>query len=180
MPITRSKDLRTLQLFVDYLNVLLNQTVTDSRLTIIKSERRPSFIVARFQKQRILPLQLTPQRWLHFRLSASVRPDGKIIIEEAIWCYSLSDDPDGEEWIFRYDYRLNPQDIYPCAHMHINAGDLDKLHFPTSRVSIEQIVAHLITEHGVEPKCQNWLDVLRTSHKGFVERRSDLGDAPFP
>jgi len=177
---TTSKDRKALQLFVDYLNEVLNQTVTHSRLTIIKSERRPYFVVARFQEQKILPLQLTPHGWLHFRLLAFVRPDNKIIVEETVWRYSPSSDPDKEEWIFRYDYRLNPQDDYPCAHIHVNASGLDKFHFPTSRVSIEQIVAHLITEHGVKPKCTNWFDLLRASHEGFVERRSDLEAAPFP
>jgi hypothetical protein len=176
---TRNKNQRILQAFVDYLNGILNQTVTDSRLSVIRINP-PYFAVTRLQGKEIRPLELAPKGWLHFRLIAIVRPDDRIIVEEATWSYSLSPNPDEEQWIFRYDYRLNPQDNYPCAHIHINAGNLKELHFPTSRVSIEQIVAHLITEHGIKPRCENWLDLLKTSHEGFVERRTDLEASPFP
>jgi hypothetical protein len=175
----KSKDRVILQGFVDYLNEVLNKTVTTSRLTVI-TYNPPQFVVARLQGRAIRPLELTPRGWLHFRLIATVRPDGKIIVEAAILSYSLSPNPDDEKWIFRYDYRLNPQDNYPCAHLHINAGSLKEVHFPTSRVSIEQIVAHLITEHGVEPRCTNWLALLKVSHEDFVARRTDLEASPFP
>ena len=176
---TRSKDLIILQGFVDYLNEVLNQTVTTSRLSVIRGNP-PYFVVARLQDKRIRPLELAPKGWLHFRLIAMVRPDKRIIVEDAVLSYSLSFNPDDEKWVFRYDYRLNPQDDYPCAHLHLNAGELKELHFPTSRVSIEQIIAHLITEHGIKPKREDWFDLLKASHEGFVERRTDLEASPFP
>lgn len=176
---TRSKDRKILQAFVDYLNEVLNQTVTASRLSVIRTNS-PYFVVTRLQDKIIRPLELAPKGWLHFLLMAMVRPDNRIIVEEAVWRYSLSPIPDEEQWIFRYDYRLNPQDNYPCAHLHINAGHLKEYHFPTARVSIEQIVAHLITEHGIKPRCENWFDLLKASHEGFVERRTDLEASPFP
>lgn len=179
MAIKRDKEQRALQDFVDYLNHILNKTVTDSRLSVIKSSD-PHFVVARFQDKAILPIELTPKGWLSFRLMAMVRPDGRIVIEEAVFSYSLSSNPDDEQWIFRYDYRLIPQDQYPCAHVHVNTPKFKDFHFPTSRVSIEQIVAHLIIEHGVTPKCENWLEILKESHEGFVQRRTDLEGSPFP
>jgi hypothetical protein len=175
----KTKDRAFLQGFVDYLNEVLNKTVTTSRLSVI-THTPPQFVVARLQDRAICPLELTPKGWLHFRLMATVQPNGKIIVEEAVWVYSLSPQPEEGKWVFRYDYRLSPQDNYPCAHIHINAGQFKGVHFPTSRVSIEQIVAHLIIEHGIKPKCENWFDILKTSHEGFVSLRTDLEASPFP
>lgn len=85
---------------------------------------------------------------------------------------------DEHEWLFRYEYSLNPDENTPHAHVHINAKkgerELKRTHFPTgSRLSIEQVIAHLIMEYGIEPQCDNWLEVLTTSHLGFLEIRND-------
>jgi hypothetical protein len=129
------------------------------------------------QDNEILPLELKPQGWLHFRQIVTLQ-DSKVIVEDGRYTYSLSSNPDDEnQWIFRYEYRLNPQDEYPHSHLHLNAyrdgKPLRRIHFPTARVSIEQIIAHLIMEHGIQPKCANWFDILAESHRGFVERRTD-------
>ncbi len=114
---------------------------------------------------------------MHFHQLVSVR-SGRVIVEDSGYRYSLSLNPDDEEqWIFRYEYCLNPEENIPHAHLHINAtrGNeaLRHIHFPTSRLSIEQIIAHLIFEHGVQPKRPDWLDFLTESHRGFTKRRTD-------
>jgi len=99
-------------------------------------------------------------------------------VEECRYIYSLSADPDNEEeWIFRYEYCLKPERGVPSAHLHFNGTHNDKpmrqIHFPTGRISIEQIIAHLIIEHGIIPKIPTWFDLLAESHKGFIKRRTD-------
>jgi len=142
----------------------------------VKAEK-PFSIITRYQNKQILPLKLKPKGWLHFHQLVSVQ-SGKVIVEDCAYRYSLSHAPrDEQQWIFRYDYRLNPEDKYPHAHLHLNAnrGDdsLRHLHFPTGRVSIEQVIAHLIIEHGVKPKREDWFEFLAKSHYGFAKRRTD-------
>jgi hypothetical protein len=130
-----------------------------------------------FQDGAILPLRLKPQGFLHFHQLVSVR-SGRVIVEDSGYRYSLSENPDDEDqWIFRYEYSLSPEENVPHAHLHVNAKRDDKplrhIHFPTGRLSIEQIIAHLICEHGIESKRADWLNFLANSHRGFLNRRTD-------
>lgn len=177
-----NKEIRVLQAYVDYLNGILNQTITDSRLVIIT--RADCLIISRYQDDNFLPLELTSSGYLHFRQLACVKA-GKVIVEDCRYIYSLSADLDNEQdWIFRYEYCLKPEPNVPCAHIHINGTfqnqPIRQIHFPTGRVSLEQIIAHLITEHRVIPKTSGWFKLLKESHKGFTERRSDLAAPLFP
>ena len=52
---------------------------------------------------------------------------------------------------------MNPDPGQPHAHLHVNAvhkhntTPLERLHLPSGRVSLEQFLAHLLLEQGVEP-----------------------------
>lgn len=176
----RSGDFTILQEYVNYLNGIFNQTITDSRLVVLKGTR----LIICCYKDGFLPLKLTPQGFLHFRQLARVQSN-IVIIDDFRYIYSTSSDPDDEEqWVFRYEYSLHPEQNVPHAHVHVNASkgnhSLRKIHFPTGRVSIEQIIAHLILEHGVESKVSDWFKLLKNSHRGFMERRKDVGSSMFP
>jgi hypothetical protein len=171
------------QVYIDYLNTLLNQIVTDSRLKVIHSSE-PTSVVACYQKQSIIPLKLKSKGWLHFRQQACIE-HGKVKVKSCRYQYSTSKDPDDEDaWIFRYDYSLTPDHHVPHAHLHVNAYMNEKtikhIHFPTSRLSIEQVIAHLIIEHNVKPKKQDWFSQLAASHKGFINQRTDKSADLFP
>jgi len=158
------------------LNGVFNQTITDSRLVVVKTQRSTSLVTC-FQDNRFLPLKLKPRGWLHFQQAASVQ-SGKVIVDDCRYCYSLSSDPDDEQkWLFRYEYLLNPDENVPHAHLHVNAKrgnqHLKHIHFPTGRVSIEQIIAHLICEYGIQSERADWFDYLAESHKRFTELRTD-------
>lgn len=160
----------------------MNKTITVSRLSIITHNDR--LVISRYQDYNILPLELKPSSYLHFRQLAFVH-SGKVIVEQCRYKYSLSDNPDNEQdWVFRYDYCLYPKKDVPHAHMHFNGtfreGSMRHIHFPTGRISVEQIIAHLITEYGVRSKIADWLEVLAESHRGFIERRTDLKSSLFP
>lgn len=170
-----SRDFGVLQAYVDYLNSIFNQTITDSRLTLLGHTNR--LRICRYQDERILPIELRPHGYLHFNQWAYVR-DGKVIVEDCRYVYSTSADPDSDqEWIFRYEYCLEPEENVPYAHVHLNAicnnRPMQHIHFPIGRVSIEQIIAHLILEHGVTPRTPDWFGILEESHRGFVRRRTD-------
>lgn len=171
------------QSYVDCLNTLLNQIITDNRLKVINSTK-PTSIVACYQNGSIAPLKLKSKGWLHFSQQTCIR-NSKVVVESSRYVYSKSKDPDKEDaWIFRYEYSLTPEPRVPHAHLHINAdrnGETVKhIHFPTGRLSIEQIIAHLICDHKVKPKKRDWFKQLAGSHKGFIARRTDNTASLFP
>jgi hypothetical protein len=170
-----------LQKYADYLNGVFNKTITDSRLIVW--QRNSHLYITRYQDEW-LPLELKPKGYLHFWQRAIVMPNGKVKVEECRYIYSLSKNPDDEkQWIFRYEYSLNPDKHVPHAHLHLNAyrgnRPLRHIHFPTARISVEQIIAHLIIEHGTKTK-RGWFKLLADSHKGWIDRRTDIGLYLFP
>lgn len=121
---------------------------------------------------------------MHFRQGVNVE-SGTVVVQDCIYRYSLSDNPDDEDqWVFRYEYSLAFPPHVPRSHLHINAArnsqQLRHIHFPTGRVSLEQVICLLITEYDVAPRIHDWFDVLADSHFGFTARRTDLQSPGFP
>lgn len=137
---------------------------------------------------------LQPKGFLFFSQNTSIR-SSRVIVENAIYKYSESDDDaDETKWIFRYEYSRIGQPNKPHSHFHINAAhhhlknvDYRHFHFPTSRLSIEQILAHLLQEHGVQPRNTDVMaavKILAASHKKWLALRTDSKKVtqatPFP
>lgn len=87
-------------------------------------------------------------------------------------------DRDGKDWIFRYDYLRYSPNPHPAAHLQIRGKllrtgtrNIERIHFPTSRVSLEAIIRLLVQEFGV--KCNEdsgvWRPVLAESERLFFE-----------
>lgn len=174
-------NINALRKYADYLNGIFNRTITDSRLCVF--QRGNELYVTRHQNG-FLPLELKPHSYLHFWQRARIQPNNKVNVLECRYIYSMSDNPDDQaNWVFRYEYSLRPKGNEPHAHIHINAGrggcDLSHIHFPTARLSVEQIIAHLIIEHKVKAK-KGWQKLLANSHEGWMKKRSDLRLCLFP
>ena len=174
-----------IQRYVDYLNGLFNSTISQSRLIFLELERGSEFrLIARYQNQQILPLDLSPRGYLHFRQLVK-RIGNHVEVAEARYVFSESADPDDESgWVIRYEYDRHPRPPKPQAHLHVNAErrgeSIRHIHFPTGRISIEQLIAHLILEYGVESAHPNTLQFLAASHRGFLQRRTDPKAEAFP
>lgn len=177
-----------LQDYVDYLNIVFNRTITDSQLVLLE-KTSPIFVVTCLQNKDTRALELKPRGWLHFRQVVSVQSRNakyrKVVVEEGSYRYSLSPNlGDEDQWIFRYEYCLTPNAEVPYSHLHVNASrgnwHMKGIHFPTARVSIEQIIAHLIIEYRVQSKSQGWLEYLAESHGCFMEQRTDIPSQMFP
>lgn len=89
-------------------------------------------------------------------------------------------DPEGEKWVFRYDYLREPPEPHPAAHLQIRGGlieaclpdarALERVHFPTHRVSLEAVIRLLVEEFAVptsEPR-HVWRPVLAESESAFL------------
>lgn len=137
------------------------------------------------------PLDLHPRGFLFFRQLVRrelLNGEPRIIVEHCQYTFSFSDDPAEESaWVFRYEYNRPGTFDRHHSHFHINGihphnstVDFRRIHFPTERLSIELILAHLIIEHNVQPRDAGALELLAKSHADFSRHRTDLIDPMFP
>lgn len=175
-----SKDRKALNDYVDYLNSLFNRTVSTSRIGVLFWDEHTKVAhIARCVNKLIQPLELCPNSWLHFQQILHMESK-KVVVDYARYSFSLSRDPDDENnWAFRYDYHLNPKQDVPHAHVHVNgnwqcnlvdAKILKKIHFPTERISIEKVIAHLVIEYGIKSSMEDWQNFLAESHFKFASK----------
>lgn len=163
--------------YVHYLNSVFNQLITTGRLIGLYDNPSPLSTISCFQHNEFCRLELKPVGWLDFRQIISI-PSTSIVVETSRYIYYPSSEMNEANWLFRYDYNRISESGVPCSHLHVNMTKDDEpfkeIHFPTGRVSIEQIIAHLITEYKVKPMRAGWLELLTKSHRGFIKRRTDL------
>jgi hypothetical protein len=105
--------------------------------------------------------------------------DQSVEVVRATYIYWLDDD----DWVFRYEFDAMASDAKPRSHIHVNAKSartpgLERVHFPSGRLSIEHIIFHLAEEHGVGSKLVGGelIAVLRDSYPS----RPPQDDAHFP
>ena len=94
--------------------------------------------------------------------------------------FQYQTDRDGKNWVFRYDYLRNPPHEYPGAHLQIRGdlservlsqGALEKIHFPTWRISLESVIRLLADQFHVPCNTPRelWRPVLAESERAFAE-----------
>jgi len=101
-------------------------------------------------------------------------------VEQATYQYQV--DPEGKQWVFRYDYRREPRDQHPATHLQVRGtlterevgpyrGLLDRTHFPTGRVSIEAVIRLLVEQFGIPSGStpETWRRVLAESERLFED-----------
>lgn len=169
------------QRFADDLNALLNQTVTDARLTLVEDPVHDAhFTLACLQRR--LPVSFA----LHGTKVRLLAVQTLRVIEDHCetlsYQYRLSAGEEKDSWLIRWEYshqRPAPDYPYPLAHVHVNgellpAGTntvLGRLHIPTRRVPLELVLSHLIAEWGAKPKRDDWQPLLQGSIDEFERRR---------
>jgi len=182
---------RIIQDYVDYLNGLVNQTVGHGRLSALEKSGNPRRLIGRYVDGRIKPLVLKPRGFFHIEQLVEPTSDSRVSVLYAKYKYSFSDNPDDRRAdIFRYEYdKFQSEPLRPKSHLHVNVKheryarmEFARVHFPTGRVSLEQVLAALILEFDVQTIGDQMaaIDLLRASHTGWIARRSDLKEAGFP
>ncbi len=147
---SRSPDLtRVVRPHVEHLNRLFNRTVSDSRLDAQTYAPNPQYHqVARRVGGQYSTIELS-RGALEFSQIITER-SGRPHVVEAVYIYWLNQ----TTWVFRYEYDTRPTDEKPHSHLHVNGKsdfvpDLQKIHFPAGRLSVEHLIYHLVKEHGV-------------------------------
>lgn len=169
--------------YISYLNSVFNELITSGRLIGLYDKPSPLSTISCFQDKEFCQLALNPTGWLDFRQTVSIQ-SSKVVVENSRYIYYPSPVTDEDSWLFRYEYNRNPAKNVPRSHLHVNmfknGKSFKRTHFPIGRISIEQILAHLIIEHGVKPMKTDWFERLAKSHNGFMRLRTDLDEPHFP
>ena len=172
-----------MQSYVDSLNRTLNTTVTAGRLTLAEGSGASWVVTNRTSGQAALPLLLRPiGKFLFFRQDVLVQ-NGHIIVQTCNYRFSTSSYLRHDDaWVLRYEFSLSPLPNQPYAHLHVNAvhkhtaAPMDRLHLPSGHVTLEQFLAHLLLEHGVEPvpdvSVAEAMDSLGEGHLRFPAAQS--------
>lgn len=75
-------------------------------------------------------------------------------------------------------YHWHPEGPSHAVIPHLHMGPaaftgsslLARKHLPTDHVSLERVLGFAITELGVRPLRQNWVELLEHNHEAFVEQ----------
>ncbi len=124
------------------------------------------------------PLRIRNGRFLAYSVQLFLDGDtGRLKVSKSRYQYQL--DEQGDQWAFRYEYLRDPKNKHPAAHLHVrgkleescigSGALLERIHFPTDRVSIEAVIRLLIDHFGVETvdSAPIWRPALLESEKQF-------------
>lgn len=82
----------------------------------------------------------------------------------------------GGQEIVIYHYDPRPESKVKTPHLHVRGldkpFDLGKAHFPTGRVSIEEVLRFAVRELGVRPGTTNWETILEETERDFHEKKT--------
>ena len=167
----------------ELLNFLLRSTVMDDRehvrfLSIPETQRRNTKTIG----NRLQPVPLNDGHFLRLVVNLSLDPiegeQAKLRVYSAAFQYQL--DKEGEQWVFRYDYVRVPNNEHPASHLQMRANllsdaclpphtPLERLHFPTGRVTMEAVI-RLLAEQFKVPCNESgdiWRPLLAESEREF-------------
>ena len=138
------------------------------------------------------PVQLSNGMYLNVELTLRARDTAPrhLVTDRASYTYQAGHGVDDPRPLFAYQYDRNAAFPYPRCHLHVFAAPDDyaqerpfsRLHLPTRRITLEQIVWHLIQEHDVEPRRDDWRQVLWRHEEWFRTIQQDRTwpyDRPF-
>ena len=115
------------------------------------------------------PVALSNGMYLNVQMALQVTRDPmRLETAAATFTYQAGADLDDPSPVFEYHYERISRSGYPRCHLHVHATPdgytgskpFPRLHLPTRRITLEQVVWHLIQEHGVQPRRPDWHEVL--------------------
>ena len=133
---------------------------------------------------RSQPARLSNDKFLNVEITLRER-SGMDHIETSRATFTYTDDREGRREIFSYNYVRDNDDKYPKSHVHIEGS---RLHVPTRRITLEQVIWYLIHEHEVKVRPhvevdKKWHRILWRNESEFRDVQKDRVwpyDMPFP
>jgi hypothetical protein len=116
------------------------------------------------------PISFTFQ--MQYRIVEAEGERGQWKVKTAGYNYSIQDE--SEQEILGYHWHPNTVLAYP--HLHICSASgvnlLRKIHLPTGRISVEDVLQLLIEQFKVRPIRQDWQKVLKRTKAGYEKFRT--------
>lgn len=188
--------------FTDHLSSLFTRTITDvplgSRL-FFDEETGTNNVLIRFLDNERRPVEVETDNGCRIRILQRIvpnpdNPQGKVRTANYSYAYGFGGSLD-EGWLVRYDYvperaERDGEYEYPVGHVHFNGRsdaygrlemegkkELDRLHFPTRRIGLEDFIEHLIVEMRVPTRRgkEAALKVLAESRETFENEKRTKG-----
>lgn len=107
---------------------------------------------------------------LNYEIIRHPTQQGSYKIKTTSYNYSVRDKNDKE--LLRYDWHPDVDPAVKYPHLHIEDSALKKLHLPTSRITVEQVLRLLITQFNVKPRRRDWQAILETGMRNFEDHCS--------
>ncbi|MDE2869586.1 MAG: hypothetical protein OXR64_00125 [Chloroflexota bacterium] len=139
------------------------------------------------------PVLLSNGMYLNVELTLRVyrSPVPRLETVRATYSYQAGNLPHDLRPVFSYQFDRETRFPYPRCHLHVYASPtgyaqdraFSRLHLPTRRITLEQIVWHLIQDHGVQPRRPDWHHVLWRHETRFRDTQRTQPwpyDPPFP
>lgn len=99
---------------------------------------------------------------------------GPYKVKSTAYFYSLEED--GGKEIITYQWHPNVGCRFPHLHLgsssKLGAKTLNKLHLPTGRIALEQVLRLAVDELGVEPLKEDWSEILSNAQGLFEQWRT--------
>lgn len=102
-----------------------------------------------------------------------------LTITTASFQFQIDEEGMSDEFVFRYDYSIKPEENHPQAHLQINGvlkhpevshSPLPDIRFPVNRPSVESMLKFLITDFGLKANDErNWEENLSISENAFLD-----------
>jgi hypothetical protein len=128
------------------------------------------------------PVPINDGRYLRltYSLLQGVARDGESVLKVEGSSLQYQADPEGDQWVFRYDFIRQARDAHPQSHLQLNAeprcettplrDQFERVHFHTGRFTLEGVIRCLIEQFGVETNTatDTWRPALYESERLFL------------
>ena len=181
--LTGSNPAEVFKAFTKHLNGLLHATVCDASLTSIIHAHPTRAQMCFRQGGSPTAAKLHSGGWYMFlgQTLGTVKKPGKTPqLRTLAYSYRIQRGPGQDDpYLFRYEYVSRELDkfLHPRHHCHISSQlripgkkkllDLDKVHFPTGWVTIEELIRFLIHSLKVRSRRAGWDVMLKNSEEEF-------------
>ena len=168
--------------FGELVGFLLRLTVLDKAGTIMRYRKTAvAHVIGGPREEGFSPLPLRGGRYLGLFIQLYIDREDQDFLKVSKARYQYQLDEAGENWVFRYEYIRDPPDHHPCGHLHVRGrltedclpshATLDRVHFPTGRVSLEAIIRLLAGHFGIRAAASEdvWWPALFESETAFLK-----------
>ena len=108
----------------------------------------------------------------HYRIVEDTGVSGPWRVRTAAYAYAIDEEASGQELLAFHWHPSGRSVTWPHIHLgHALTGG-DRKRLPSGRIALEQVLRMLIDEFGVQPRRDDWRDVLTETQEAFETYRT--------